>query len=288
MMKKLIINADDLGADEARNKGIFQAIEAGRVTSVSILVNGDGFEDAMERWKSLGKTEISLGIHINLSEGMPISEDLRILTGQDGFFRGKQATHALLKYSSEIELEREIQKEINAQINILKKFKIPITHLDGHQHIHIAPAVLPIAVSEASKNRIQWIRIPDEPHPSALTLMAQSDSEEEATMFSRLGMAARSFVLLQEIESCDHFRGLYNKGKLDIFLLDELFKNLPIGLTEMMVHPGRTADSQNTGVFSTFSTQEREKELTALLDPAFPSLLQKYGISLTPFPENFP
>ena len=50
-MKSLIINADDLGADEARNRGIFEAIEAGRVTSVSVLVNGDGFEDAMERWK---------------------------------------------------------------------------------------------------------------------------------------------------------------------------------------------------------------------------------------------
>ena len=44
-MKSLIINADDLGADEPRNRGIFEAIEAGRVTSVSILVNGNGFED---------------------------------------------------------------------------------------------------------------------------------------------------------------------------------------------------------------------------------------------------
>ncbi len=44
-MKSLIINADDLGADEARNRGIFEAIEAGRVTSVSILVNGEGFDD---------------------------------------------------------------------------------------------------------------------------------------------------------------------------------------------------------------------------------------------------
>ena len=288
MMKKLIINADDLGVDEARNRGIFEAIEAGRVTSVSILVNGDGFEDAMERWENLGKTDISLGIHVNLSEGKPISRDLRILTGQDGFFRGKQPTHSLLKQPSGIELEREIQKEINAQIHILKKFKIPITHLDGHQHIHIAPAVLPIAVSEASKNKIQWIRIPDEPHPSSLTIMTQPDLQEEAVIFSKLGMAARSFVMWSEIESCDHFRGLYLKGKLDIPLLDELFKNLPIGLTEMMVHPGRVADTVSTGVFSAFSTQEREKELTALLDPAFSSLLQKYGISLIPFPESLP
>jgi predicted glycoside hydrolase/deacetylase ChbG (UPF0249 family) len=285
-MKRLIINADDLGADEARNRGIFEAIEAGRVTSVSILVNGDGFEDAMERWKSLGKTEISLGVHINLSEGRPISQDLRILTGQDGLFRGKRAAYALLKEPSGVELEHEIQKEINAQIGVLRKFKTPITHLDGHQHIHIVPVVLPIALSEASKSKIQWIRIPDEPHPSLLSLMAQADTQDETVMFSKLGMAARSFVMSSEIESCDHFRGLYLKGKLDTILFDEVLKNLPMGLTELMVHPGRIADSVSAGPFAVFSSTERERELATLLDPLFPTLLEKYGIHLTSFPES--
>lgn len=285
-MKNLIINADDLGVDEARNRGIFEAIQAGRVTSVSVLVNGDGFEDAMERWKRLGIREISLGIHINLSEGKPVSNDLRILTTKDGFFRGKHAAHALLKQPLQVELEREIQKEISAQINILASFQIPITHLDGHQHIHVAPIVLPIALSEASNNKIRWIRIPDEPHPSLLTVMAQPDLQDEPYMFSKLGMAARSLVMSSEIDSCDHFRGLYLKDKLDIVLLEEVLQNLPIGLTELMVHPGRVADAASDGPFSAFSTPEREKELSALLDPAFPALLQKYGIRLTPFPES--
>lgn len=285
-MKNLIINADDLGADEARNRGIFEAIEAGRVTSVSVLVNGDGFEDAMERWERLGITEISLGIHINLSEGKPVSKDLRMLTAKDGFFRGKQATHTLLNQPSRIELEREIQKEINAQIQVLAKFKIPITHLDGHQHIHITPVVLPIVLSEALNNKIRWIRIPDEPHPSLRTIMTQPDVQEEPFMFSKLGTNARSIVMSSEIDSCDHFRGLYLKDKLDIVLLEEVFKNLPIGLTELMVHPGRVADTVSSGPFSAFSTLKRENELNALLDPVFPSLIEKYGISLTPFPES--
>jgi len=285
-MKNLIINADDLGADEARNRGIFEAIEAGRVTSVSVLVNGDGFEDAMERWERLGITEISLGIHINLSEGKPVSKDLRMLTAKDGFFRGKQATHTLLNQPSRIELEREIQKEINAQIQVLAKFKIPIIHLDGHQHIHITPVVLPIVLSEALNNKIRWIRIPDEPHPSLRTIMTQPDVQEEPFMFSKLGTNARSIVMSSEIDSCDHFRGLYLKDKLDIVLLEEVFKNLPIGLTELMVHPGRVADTVSSSPFSAFSTLKRENELNALLDPVFPSLIEKYGISLTPFPES--
>lgn len=287
-MKRLIINADDLGADEARNRGIFEAIEAGRVTSVSVLVNGDGFEDAMERWRGLDRKEVSFGIHVNLSEGRPISRDIQVLTGQDGFFLGKQAARDLLNQQANGELEREIQREIKAQIEALQAFNTPITHLDGHQHIHVLPVVLPIALAEASEHKIHWIRTPDEPHPSIRSLMMQPDMQSEITMFSSLGMAARSYVMLSGSESCDHFRGLYLKGKLDVTFLDELLRNLPIGLTEWMVHPGRFAGNAGPGPFTAFSTIEREKELNTLLNPVFPTLLEKYGISLTPFPESLP
>jgi len=286
-MKSLIINADDLGADEARNRGIFEAIEAGRVTSVSVLVNGDGFEDAMERWRTLDTKEISLGIHINLSEGRPISQGLRLLTGKDGVFLGKWTTHDLLKQPSNAELANEIQREIKAQIGRLRAFKTPIIHLDGHQHIHVMPAVLPIAIDEVLEQKIFWIRIPDEPNPSIPNLMAaQPDSQNKMAMFGSLGAAARSFIMLSEIESCDHFRGLYLKGKLNITLLDELLRDLPMGLTEWMVHPGRVTGAISAGPFAAFSTVERERELDTLLDPVFPTLLEKYGINLIPFPKN--
>ena len=53
-MRRLIINADDLGADEARNEGIFEAIEAGVVTSASLLPNGPALGHALERIRSGG------------------------------------------------------------------------------------------------------------------------------------------------------------------------------------------------------------------------------------------
>ncbi len=53
-MRRLIINADDLGADHARNEGIFEAIEAGVVTAASILANGEPYR----RDASLLRSEI--------------------------------------------------------------------------------------------------------------------------------------------------------------------------------------------------------------------------------------
>ena len=69
-MKQLIVNADDLGAGEARNAGIFDAIEAGSVTSVSILPNGPALEDALRRIRALRLKGVSFGVHFNISKAI--------------------------------------------------------------------------------------------------------------------------------------------------------------------------------------------------------------------------
>ena len=88
-MKRLIINADDLGADEARNAGIFEGIQAGTVTSVSILPNGPALQDALNRIHSGSFRNVSWGVHLNLSEGKPVSTGISLLLGPDGMFQGK-------------------------------------------------------------------------------------------------------------------------------------------------------------------------------------------------------
>ena len=93
-MKRLIVNADDLGAGESRNAGIFEAIEAGSVTSVSILPNGPALEDALRGIRALRLKNVSFGVHFNISEGKPIASASRCILGPDGCFRGKGARKA--------------------------------------------------------------------------------------------------------------------------------------------------------------------------------------------------
>ena len=47
-MRKLIVNADDLGYSVNRNRGIIESVESGIVTSVSILVNFPATGEAIE------------------------------------------------------------------------------------------------------------------------------------------------------------------------------------------------------------------------------------------------
>jgi predicted glycoside hydrolase/deacetylase ChbG (UPF0249 family) len=65
MSTKIIINADDFGYNN-----IINYIKNGLITSTSILVNGESFEEAINY--AITNKNISYGIHLNLTEFSPI------------------------------------------------------------------------------------------------------------------------------------------------------------------------------------------------------------------------
>lgn len=282
MTKLLIVNADDLAADEDRNAGIFEAIEEGVVTSVSVLANGPALEDAANRIRSLKKRRLSVGLHFNLSQGDPLVPDHRILVGPDGRFLGKEAAHQLLRRTSSPDLEREIGRELAAQTAKLQQAGIAIDHIDGHQHVHVFPAAANATMRAAAGNGIRWVRVPLELAPAE---PQPRDTAEEAMMFSSLAAAVRHLAHENGLFTADHFRGLYFKGRLPASRWEEFLNSLPEGVSELMVHPGRAA-SNDSGPFSSFSTPAREQELKALTDGRFHRALEKTGVDLAIFPER--
>lgn len=291
-MRQLIINADDFGADVYRNQGIAEAVDAGVVTSVSVLVNGPAFDDALARlpvWQGRG---VSVGLHVNLSEGSPVCKGLSVLPDEHGCFRGKSSTHNLLMQKGNHELAREVALEIEAQIGLLASKTIRISHLDGHQHVHVFPAVIAATVRAAQMHGIAWLRIPEESAPDHLPDRGEANHDHkevlrrEADMFSRLATAARPFLNGTGVKTTNHFRGLYLKGRLSLPRLEELLNKLPAGLTELMVHPGRAPAGPGQGPFAAFSNVDREGELDVLLDPGLLKVLKEKSVFLAPYPET--
>jgi len=281
----LIINADDLGADVSRNAGIFEAIEAGVVTAASILVNGPAFRDVLQRIASTNCDRVSFGVHLNLTEGMPLSPGLKFITGPDGCFCGKAEGHRRLMQSGDAALEEEIWQECAAQITALRDAGIRIDHADGHQHVHIFPAVINSTLRAGRVFGIPWIRIPEEPPPSDSMDQNNRVLAEEAETFCRLAAAAHVRIHESSMRMTDHFRGLYLKGRMSLSRLEGTLRTLPAGLTELMVHPGRVSTGPAEGPFSSFSHGDRAKELDVLMDRHFRLMLTRYHIRLTPFPE---
>jgi predicted glycoside hydrolase/deacetylase ChbG (UPF0249 family) len=270
-VRRLIINADDLGANADRDRGIFEAVDAGIVTSASLLANGESFESAAAGVRKRPKLAASTGLHINVSEGRPLRGGLKWLAGEDGAFRGKAETRSLLENpEGPRPLYLEVFHEVTEQwTRVADGTALEPVHFDGHQHIHIFGGVRAV-VGQLSEKR--WLRVPLDP--------AIPEVEAQARAAARL-------VAAMELRSTDHFRGaalVFNPSERG---LHDLLRALPEGTTELMVHPGYAA-ADRSGPFGEFSNEDREIELRALLSPATRQLIESEGIELISFADLLP
>ena len=86
-MISLIINADDLGSNRDRDRGILEAFEHGIVSSASLLANGPSFTTAVAQAKETG---LPVGVHLNLADGTTLAGPIKGLTDSAGRLPGKQ------------------------------------------------------------------------------------------------------------------------------------------------------------------------------------------------------
>jgi predicted glycoside hydrolase/deacetylase ChbG (UPF0249 family) len=131
-MRRVIINADDLGYDPAIDRGILQAAREGVVTSASVMVNLPGAEAAVRAALSQGRP--ALGLHVNLSRGPS---------------RGGRALDEAAAVAASA---AEVEAEIWAQLERFRRLagRAP-THLDVHRHLHRYEGVLAALVAVAQR-----------------------------------------------------------------------------------------------------------------------------------------
>lgn len=144
-MLRLIVNADDGGYSASRDAGIVACVDAGAVTSVSVLVNGASAPGAL-RALAARAPRVSVGLHLNLTEGRPVCPPERVPSllapPARAVFRGKAGFRAAVA-AGEVrgdELAAECAAQ-TARFVALHPAGAPPTHVDGHQHVQSLPAV---------------------------------------------------------------------------------------------------------------------------------------------------
>jgi predicted glycoside hydrolase/deacetylase ChbG (UPF0249 family) len=163
MPARLILNADDFGLTPGVNRAIEELHRAGAVTSTSLMATGAAFQDAVAI--ALRNPSLGVGCHITLTDGIPVShpDDIPSLLGADGkTFRPSllDFLQALLRGTvSALEIVRESQ----AQIQLLQRSGIDVTHVDTHKHTHIFPAVAEPLLYAAHRCGVSAVRNPFEP-----------------------------------------------------------------------------------------------------------------------------
>jgi hopanoid biosynthesis associated protein HpnK len=284
-MRQLIVNADDFGLTTGVTRGILDAHREGMVTSATLMANSAAFDMAVAASRQM--PTLGVGVHLNLSEGVPVSPPFKIPTLVDHRGRLHLTPGRLLGriVARHVNLG-EVETELRAQISRIVQGGVSPTHLDGHKHVHVLPGVSDIVIRLAREFSIPSVRCPVEDPPRFLN-MVDAGRNSHAGIFKQhlVGRGVSTFArrLRRKLDDAGlhypaHFYGLSQTGFLNTRRIREVLARLPEGTSELMCHPGYSdTELEKTG---TRLLVQREEEILALCSRMIKRLVVVSGIRL--------
>lgn len=282
-MRRLIINADDLGLTPGVNRAIAEAHGHGVVTSATLMANGPAFDDAVRMAQSA--PGLSVGCHVVLVDGVPVLDGAAVSslaardTNGDSRLGDGLSRFALRVLTGRIDAE-EVQAEATAQIRKIQAAGLVVSHLDTHKHTHAFPQVLRPILRAARACSVHAIRNPFE-RVRLGSFTRKPELWIRASQVLSLRSLASSFRrALDEagMSAPDGTAGMIVTGALDERLFRSVIQSLPEGTWEFVCHPGyNDAQLQNT---RTRLRESRVQELRVLTSDATREWLAKTGIEL--------
>ncbi len=227
-MNQRIVTCDDCGMSEGINLAAAELHEKGIATAASIMTNLAATPHAFALFAHYPALET--GIHLNLTEGVPLSHPPRssALTDSGGRFRSRAFlfTAALLPGTTYL---RQIENELTAQIETFLEAGQPPAHLTTHMHFHVLPTLRAITVRLAARYGIPWMR---SFHPQTTVLPYTAPIQQ---MLPGPGSDSAG------ITTPDYLAGVYFWVGRPPGVLCQRLDTLP-GTSEIVVHPGHAAD----------------------------------------------
>ena len=272
-MKRLIVTADDVGLHRGMTDGAIRAHRDGIVTACSIVANGAAFDDAIERLRDVPSLEV--GVHLTLVEEKPLTR-IRF---------PRKYTSFVPLYLSRVISIGAIERELRAQIEKVLATGLTITHLNGHQHLHVLPRIFEVVKKLASEYLIDYVRIVNEGAPASRRLDerrlaaggrdARRSAGEDAGVPRRMAITALSYLgrraRTRDLTN-DRTIGVADAGHLrDVAAL---LDHVTDGVTELVTHPGVAVRGYDHWDY------DWDEETRALCDPQLRGELAKRGIEL--------
>ena len=258
---RLIFNADDFGRSRSINEAVVQAHREGVLTSASLMVNEEAFDEAVELAGQ--NPNLGIGLHITLICGHSALDQAAIpgLVNDRKEFTNNPVA-AGFRYFWNKSLCQQIKEEIAAQFKKFKSTGLVLDHVNGHLHLHLHPVVFSILMEHADEwgiTRMRWTRDP-------FWLNARIVKGNwlyrmlHAGIYQVLSARARRVLEQKQIAHTSWVFGVLQNEKVDEHYLLQLLPALPKGDIEIFSHP---------------STRQYKNELDGLLSPAVRSLAKE-------------
>lgn len=277
-MRELIVNADDFGLSSGANRAIITAYRQGILTSASLMVGGNCWQEAVALAKE--NPGLQVGLHLTLVQGRAVLPPAAIpgLSDAEGNLPRNPVT-AGMAFFFRRSLHASLAREIEAQLVRFRESGLPLSHVDGHLNIHMHPTVFAILARLMPKYGIASFRLTRE--DVARDPLSPGTREFgrrlDAIIFSCLARRCRPELDRLGISYTREVKGLLNSGRMTEAYLLQVLDCLPEGCTEIYFHPGCHPDPELQAWMPDY---RHEEELAALVSPAVRDKLAARDIRL--------
>ncbi len=276
--RSVVFCADDLGISRGTNEGIARAVENGIVRESSLCVTGVAVEEGAALAKELAP-RLATGLHLSLTLGKALSGRIAGLTDREGRFH--RLPTVLLRCLLRAVPRKRLREEIAAQLGRVEELGLPLSHLNGHHHVHSFPVLRELVLELAAERGIPYLRVPSE------LAITGGGSGARSFVLRRLARGFRSRLDASGLPGGLAFLGLelYDREDYEAAFLSAA-RQLPSGPVEWMVHP-RTADEEFRELDHLDEASDRRAALEQrfLSDPSLPGRLEELGILPCSFAE---
>jgi predicted glycoside hydrolase/deacetylase ChbG (UPF0249 family) len=248
-MKRLIVNADDLGRTHGINTGVFEAHRQGIVTSATAMVNYEGIHEAARL--SRENPGLGIGLHVALTGGRTTLPPAAVPSLTDASGRQPARAEGLTGANA-----ADIAAEIAAQFaRFVEVFGRRPTHLDSHHHAHRRTEVFEAVCALA---RREGLPVRNAGGPMGAELKKRS------------------------VATTDRFEERFFDDGVSVEALVAIVDGLAEGVTELMCHPAH--EDPELAASSSYAAM-RVLELKALCDPRVKAAVRYSGVCLVSFAE---
>jgi hopanoid biosynthesis associated protein HpnK len=265
-VRRLIVNADDFGLSHSVNEAVIRAHREGILTSASLMVNENGFDEAVKLAKENPK--IGVGLHLTLLQGHSALPPEKIpgLVNALGEF-SESPVGVGMNYFFKRSLRAQLRAEIHAQFEKFHETGLPLDHVNGHLHLHLHPTIFKILMDDSEKLRIRHLRLTRDCFARNRKISRGHFFYKifHAMIFEFLSSRARKPLAQKKIRHAQITFGLLQNARVDEDYILKLLPELPTGDSELYSHP---------------SLGEFKHEFDALTSPRVKARVHELGIKL--------